>query len=283
MVWPLNPLACHVVRASFRVFRRPVPNLFAVYLPKRGRVRVALPNGGTVRLWSMGDDWVANRLFWYGFEGYEPETTRVFLDLAARAEVVLDVGAHVGYYSLLAAAANPSAVVFAFEPLPQVQLRLRRNLALNGDRVRHVALAVGERRGRAPFFHVPDGVPSSSSLSGEFMSQIPNVVTTEVEMVDLDSFLAEHTEGRVDLVKIDTEATEPQVLAGMPEVLRTARPTIVCEVLPDQGVEEPLERVLAAHGYTWSLLTEHGPEARAAIVGQLDDRNWLFSPPIDDR
>jgi len=60
------------------------------------------------------------------------DMNRRWFHLAARAGIVLDVGAHVGFYALLAAHANPKGRVFAFEPHPSVYGRLIRNLSLNG-------------------------------------------------------------------------------------------------------------------------------------------------------
>lgn len=70
-------------------------------------------------------------MFWLGWQVYEPETAPIFFQLASRARVTLDVGAYVGFYSLLAAHANPAGRVLAFEPLPANLQRLRDNVARN--------------------------------------------------------------------------------------------------------------------------------------------------------
>jgi hypothetical protein len=122
------------------------------FLHRVGPVRRKLPNGQTLRLWSRGDDWVSNQIFWRGWDGYEPETTPLFFRLAAQSRVTLDVGAYVGFYTLLAAHANPDGQVCAFEPLPSVFRRLQRNIALNRlTNVQCVAAAVGEADGEAEF------------------------------------------------------------------------------------------------------------------------------------
>jgi hypothetical protein len=94
------------------------------HLPRSGPVRSKLPNGAVLRLWSRGDDWVSNQVFWRGWSGYEPETTPLFFHLAREAEVVLDVGAYVGFFAVLAALANPDGRVLAFEPMPDNAERL---------------------------------------------------------------------------------------------------------------------------------------------------------------
>ena len=101
-------------------------------LRRVGMVRRRLPNGRTLRLWSRADDWVSNQIYWRGWSGYEPETVPLFFRLATHARVTLDVGAYVGFYTLLAAHANPTGQVYAFEPLLSVYERLQWNVMLNG-------------------------------------------------------------------------------------------------------------------------------------------------------
>src|SRR5262249_9459257 len=128
---------------------------FVKHLHRIGTVRRRLPNGRILSLWSRGDDWVSNQIYWKGWDGYEPEMAPLFFSLATRAMVTIDVGAYVGYYTLIAAHANPAGRVYAFEPLPTIHQRLLRNVALNGpENVECVASAVGEVDGEADFFHV---------------------------------------------------------------------------------------------------------------------------------
>lgn len=252
--------------------------LIISHLHRVGPVRRELPNGRTLRLWSRGDDWVSNQIFWRGWDGYEPETVRLFLRLAARAHVTLDVGAYVGFYTLLAAHANPAGQVYAFEPLPSVFRRLQHHIALNRlANVQCVAAAVGEDDGEAEFFHPAFEVPTSSSLSFEFMRSARALQSQTVKVITLDRFIRERGLGAVDLVKIDTESTEPQVLRGMMETLRRDQPIIVCETLKGRGSERLLEEILCPLGYRFYLLTPDGPESRDRIEGHPVWLNYLFT------
>src|SRR5580693_402829 len=102
------------------------------HLHRVGPVGCKLPNKRKLRFWSRGDDWVSNQVYWRGWRGYEPETTPLFFRLATGANVTIDVGAHVGFYALLAAHANPAGHVVAFEPMPAIHARLARNVRMNG-------------------------------------------------------------------------------------------------------------------------------------------------------
>jgi hypothetical protein len=82
---------------------------------------------------------------------------------------------------------------------------------------------------------------------------------------------------RVDLVKIDTESTEPQVLQGMLQTLTRDRPNIICEVLKGRGSEQAVEDLLSPLGYRFYLLTPDGPKLRDRIVGHPQWLNYLFT------
>ena len=278
---PLNRAVTGGLRAVLPPRARGHPAL-ARYVPRVGIVEAALPGGTLLRMESRGDDDIAAPLFWRGWTGHEPETARAFHELAGSARVVLDIGAHVGYFALLAAHANPAGRVYAFEPLARVRERLERNLALNAaGNVTCVALAVGSPAGTAEFFHVREGIPSSSSLSRGFMQSIvarDELTSTTVEVVEIDEFVRARGLAGVDLIKIDTETTEAAVIRGMLRTLERDRPAVVCEVL-DAGVAQSIEALLTPLGYAFFLLTGDGAQRRAHIAPDPVWRNYIFRVP----
>lgn len=280
---PLNRVATSTARTVLDLFDARPP-VVTRHLHRVGPVSCGLPNGGDLRMWSLGDDGICNHLFWGGWTGYEPETTILFYQLAQSANVVLDIGAHVGYYALLAHHANPRSDVYAFEPLPSVFERLQGNVARNAtSRVRCVQSAVGERAETASFYYVPGRLPTSSSLSYDFNARNWELESIQVPVVRIDDFARENRLGRIDLVKIDTETTEPSVLRGMTETIRRDRPTIICEVLPLEDSHQALEEILRPLGYTYYHLTPAGPVRRAGIQPHHEWYNYLFVPVESDR
>ena len=96
----------------------------------------------------------------------------------------------------------------------------------------------------------------------------------------LDTVMHAHGGSRVDLVKLDTEGTEPAVLAGARELLARDEPFIVCEVL--HGLTEAgLHAALEPLGYRWFAITAAGLVERPRIAGDpaYRERNWLFATP----
>jgi FkbM family methyltransferase len=250
------------------------------HLPRVGLVSADLPNGRTLRLVTRGNDWIPNQVFWRGWRGYEPDVSPVFFELARRARVVLDVGANIGFYSLLAGHANPTGHVFGFEPLRGPLEAFERNVAANGlQNVDVVPAAAGAASGYETFYFTRESqVPSSSSLSYEFMKSVPALDSHAVRVVRLDDFVSERRLD-VDLIKIDTESTESRVLEGLQETLERDRPHIVLEMLDSPAANpEAIDRLTRPLGYQPRLLSLGGDFVGCpTVVGVVG--NIHFVPP----
>jgi FkbM family methyltransferase len=198
----------------------------------------------------LGGEQIASLLWWRGWNGFEPATAFVIQEIASRARTVLDIGAHVGWYGLLAKQVNPKVDVWAFEPNPPVLQRLRENIALNGVMVHVVAAAASDVNGTAIFYEGAPGLSSSSGLRPE----VGGMHSFRVSTVTIDSIVAANNIENIDLVKIDVEGHEPAVLRGMQNVLETMRPYIIFEV--GQMVDNVLESgtILARYGYSFRCL-----------------------------
>ena len=152
---------------------------------------------------------------------------------------------------------------------------LQNNLRLNRlKNVRCQSEAVGETSGTAQFYHLPEGIPSSSSLSQEFMQGFGALKHTSVQVIRLDDFVAEQNVARLDLIKIDTESTEPAALRGLKSTLQRDKPDIICEVLAGTDTSGPLQELLAPIGYRFFLLSENGPQLQENIVPS-ENQNWM--------
>jgi FkbM family methyltransferase len=293
--YPLNYAATSALRAV-----GVKSDFFVRRFPRVGLVEAALPNGRILRYYTRGDDGISNQVFWRGWDGYEPETVRMFFRLATLARVTLDIGAHVGTFSLLGGHANPDGAVIAFEPLPANYQRLRTNVTLNGLRnVRCIEAAVSDRSGNAEFYTSSEiTIPDMSSLQMSsivesfkqaYHGRLSGLSKLNVRVVTVDDVVQEFGIERVDLAKIDAEGVEPQVLNGMAKTLRRDRPALIVEVLKGFGTAQRLEEILAPYDYRYYLLTADGPEWRDHIEGQADGhwewRNYLLTtmPPEEVR
>ena len=148
---------------------------------------------------------------------YEPATTQLFHETLIPGMVVIDIGAHVGYYTLLAAKlVGPAGKVYAFEPEPGNHATLQKNIELNNyPNIVATQIAVSDSRGRASIY-------LSSLDNGRhsmFQHGLPKRGSVQVETTTLDWFLETQDLPRVDLIKIDVEGAEVDVLDGMHQLL----------------------------------------------------------------
>lgn len=271
-----------------RVLRRIVsPDRIAPPLAVR-RFSLTLPvppQGGAFRtslgIEAPGRMYVPRRLEESGVARYEPEAMAVFLAAIERhaGRPVFDVGANVGVFAVVAAATTGAAVV-GFEPTPDLAATFRSIVAANGLDCIVEELALGASSGRATL-HLSDITDSSNSLRSGFR---PGTRVVDVEVERLDDYIA-RTGRSPGVLKIDTESTEPDVLRGAVELLRTARPWMVCEVLAGR-TEPELMDILRPLGYRWYPLTDAMPAVEAdEIRGDptYQHMDWLFVPePPDD-
>jgi FkbM family methyltransferase len=282
-----RPVINPVVRGAWRLSggRSAAGALFGQrHFRHRGLARARLPNGKMLRLVSRSDDNTANRIYWRGWSGHEAETSRLFYALASRSRGTVDVGAHVGYFSIIAAHANPEGRVFAFEPIAANAARMRQNLALSGvaDVEVHEA-ALAERRGPVVFRAPRDGamgVRGALAETGVDPSRPDEAwETIQVPGMTLDGFLTDRGQPPVDLVKIDVEGPVVRVLRGMGETLHRTAPVLVVEILTD-AAGEAVRALTDPLGYEVHRLTGEGPVAvTGPILREAAWRNYLLVSP----
>jgi FkbM family methyltransferase len=157
---------------------------------------------------------------------YERQETRWVLRWLRRGMTFVDVGANVGYYSLLAASrVGPEGRIFALEPSPVAAQRLKATVQENRlENVRVVQAGLSDRPAEVLLFVPPGDNHTPSMLGGEGCSAIPVPVRT------LDDCLAEWPLDCVDLLKVDVEGYEPRVFAGGERALAQGQiRAILCE------------------------------------------------------
>jgi FkbM family methyltransferase len=141
-----------------------------------------------------------------------------------RDGIFLDIGAHIGYYSLYMLPLVRA--IYAFEPDPRARAWLTSNLSPYANAF-VVPVAVGERSGRASY--VLSRNPDTSHLSSNCTSE-ENVV--EVDVVTVDEFVTRHIL-RVTAIKIDVEGFDIAVVAGARQTLRSQAPLVLTEAKPE--------------------------------------------------
>jgi len=167
---------------------------------------------------------------------WEPHVTGMFARLLSPGDVCVDVGAHVGYYTLLASRlVGQRGHVYAIEPASTTFAELRRNLELNGvSNVTALNVAAGAADGRGILYDGPPGNAGQASMQEPVnMSDDLPARSSEVEVLRVVSVVPPEHHLRVRLVKIDVEGFEFDVLRGLEPLLDAgARLAVLMELHP---------------------------------------------------
>jgi FkbM family methyltransferase len=203
---------------------------------------------------------------------WEDWVTQLFLQMIKPGMTVLDVGANIGWFSLLAAReVGPTGRVIAFEPDPNTYGLVTDSLEINGYRDRAIVLkaAVADAPGEATFYrwaahHGSNGLEINDDVRRAFPEQVEEIT---VEVVTLDAVMA-NAGGSVDVIKIDAEGAEPAVLAGAQRVL--ADNPNVRLLLEYRTHCAPALRAMRDDGFAIAVVTHDGSLLPVADE-QLDD------------
>ena len=166
-----------------------------------------------------GKKWIVGSHFhgcWLG--SYEYNKRIIFEKLVKEGSIVFDIGANVGFYTLLASVlVGPKGRVFAFEPVKRNFFFLKKHLLLNHIvNVSVIKAAVGDSSGTCFF--------DESSSSGE--GHISTKGRIQVKLVNLDNLISKGEIPFPNYIKIDVEGAEMQVLSGARSMLKEIHPTI---------------------------------------------------------
>src|SRR6267142_3970731 len=158
---------------------------------------------------------------------FEPLESCLVKEYLKPGMTFVDVGANVGYYTLLAASlVGSEGLVIAFEPSPYAYGRLTETIAKNRmPNVRTIRAGLGDRTCELQLFistkpgnHTPTMVPDAGGAP------------LSVPVFTLDEYLKENEIDRVDLMKIDVEGFEPNVIKGATDSLKRGKiRAILCE------------------------------------------------------
>lgn len=190
----------------------------------------------------------------------EPKVTRYMLRNLKSGMIFLDVGAAVGWFTLIGAhMVGSGGKVLAYEPMPSRFKLLKENIRLNGfETVSCFPLALSDKDGEA-------------YMEGPGMMRVTEKRTdTSIKTVRFDSHVGGLNLGRVDIVKIDVEGAELRVLYGMRKMIENnPEIKIVCEVHKGQ---------MRRYGDNWAHLSEFMSKMGLTgmeIGGHIP--HWVFS------
>lgn len=256
-----------VKQALYRI--KPLAGLIRAGLNRAaptGLVQVKVA-GGDLAGFAIQLDMQVDKDYWLGT--YEPDLQAAVRELVRTGTIIYDVGANIGYVSLLLAkAAGAGGHVYAFEALPENAERWRTNIRLNGmdSRLSLTSAAVTRASGPVRFLvHASGGmgkVAGSAGRADGYQSEIT------VPGLSLDEFIFEQGNPPPQVIKMDIEGGEVLALQGMRRVLSEARPLMLMELHGPESSRAAWETLKAA-GYQICWMRPGFP-----IVPSLDKMGW---------
>lgn len=251
----------------------------------RGGLNRAAPHGlaqisvaaGDLAGYRLSLDLQSEKDYWLGT--YEPELQATIADLVKQGMVAYDVGANIGYISLLLARrVGEVGRVFAFEALPANLERLRANLALNNlaGRVQVVPAAVVERDGAVQFWVGPSGgMGKADGSAGRQKVEYSQAI--DVQGLSLDGFVYGAGNPPPQVVKMDIEGGEVLALPGMKRLLSQARPLVFLELHGPEAARSAWENLKGA-GY--QICRMQPGYTNVLSLDELDWKAYLVAFPM---
>jgi FkbM family methyltransferase len=163
-------------------------------------------------------------------EAFEPEVRQEFERIASRGVNVVDIGANIGYYTILASRlAGPDKRVFSFEPQANMVNKLRRNIEANALRnVEVFSCALADKPGTVAFNLPAEGIEAFGSMHANGRFKVAK--TVDVETDRLDDVLERLGNPKIGLVKMDAEGAELLILRGAAKLLSSPdKPDLIFE------------------------------------------------------
>jgi FkbM family methyltransferase len=232
----------------------------------RGFTEIQVAGGGLVGA-KLSLDLQEEKDYWLGT--YETDLQAAIRELVLPGMVAYDVGANIGYISLLLArAVGPHGRVIAFEALPANVERLRLNLAVNpeGERVHAIHAAVTDSSREVRFLVGPSGGMGKAEGSAGRQAEYARSIT--VPGLALDDFTASAAHPLPQVIKIDIEGGEVLALPGMQRLLADTHPLVLMELHGPEAAHAAWD-TLTALGYTICRMAPGFP-----VVNALEDLDW---------
>ena len=270
------------MRTLLKPFSKIIPSTYK--FPVNGTITIDLAQDKKILLSCNETSHLSRLLFWDGTKGFEHHIYQHFSKLIKNTDTFLDIGANVGYYSLVAGRLSPHTKTFAFEPVEVINKFLNENICINKfENVTAYKIALSNFIGETDFFTIVNNDFSESeqltgdgSLKNDYVKNLNHKVV-KVKTDTLDNFVKTNNIRNIKLIKMDTEATENLVIEGGFETIQKNRPVIFCEVLKNQ-IEEKIEALMLKLDYSFYLLNGNNITSVKSLLNSEIGNDYLFLP-----
>lgn len=265
-----------------RPFSRLIPVKYQ--FPVQGFFKVKTDDDAAFYIEGHLTSYITKVCFWKGIKGFEYDSVKIFAGLVKNINVFVDIGANIGYYSLLASCINDRLNVIAFEPFNDACEALKLNIMYNRFRnIKVEEVALSDKAGVATLYYAinKDFPDYKYQLGGKnSLVEFENSPSGKIEIftMTLDDYAIQNDLVEVDLIKMDTEATEYFILKGAENLIKKCKPIILCEVLTGYN-EDKLEELFLRLEYGFYLVKENVLSRINSLKNSPNHKNDYFFIP----
>jgi FkbM family methyltransferase len=237
-------------------------------------VRIGGPLGGQL----MCVNWALHKTFVFGT--YEPGVVRGLKEEIQPGWTVVDVGANIGYFTLLMAnRVGPQGKVIAFEPLAENFRILKENIKLNGHT--NVVAENCALMSRTERIELRSATPGAITwVASVRIDEKSAVESQSVEAVTLDEYVELNGIAKIDFLKIDVEGAEASVLEGATNVLERDRPTLLIEMHELDRFKDQHPAILKLRDHNYQLRSLGIRDWQEHFIAEPLSKPWIQTQKV---
>jgi FkbM family methyltransferase len=246
-----------------------------------GKFKASTNEGKEFYLYNNGFK-MESEIFWLGFEKYnwEVQSRKIWKSLCQSSDIIFDIGANVGIFSILAKVYNPRASVYSFEPQPNIYNVLKKSVTLNGFDTQCENIALSNKSGKMKFYNYGplafEGNTTAGSLNSNFRPDDQKSIMVEVK--ELKQYIEEKKIEKIDLIKMDVETHEYEVLLGYGPYLKVHEPIFLIEIM-DESIGKNVESLISSEEYLYYNIDDVNGLVAVKNLGLLEENNnYLLCP-----
>ncbi len=212
---------------------------------------------------------------------WEKESLKIWAYLSKKSDVIFDIGANTGIYSIIAKSNNKKSTVIAIEPIDLNYDVLNKNISKNNLKIFTEKVALSDKEGVANMYMLKDKLNYMTSVNDDRYAMHPEikgnneVVEVKVPIKPFSDVYEKYSLQKLDLIKIDVEGHEIPVIRNMIFFIEKFKPSILIEIIGDDNALI-INELFSNLGYKFVSIDENFKSKVVEKLWDNDHHNFLL-------